>query len=91
MRFFGVCFLLAALATTLGAQSTRLQPFARFMPGTVAQDVVVTPKGGWTYIVGSTTDPNYPVTADAFDRTCGTDSSNLPTRVASVRGLTPLR
>jgi hypothetical protein len=75
VRLFGVCFFLAALAATLGAQSTRPQPFTRFTPGTLAQDIVVTPKGGWTYMVGSTTDPNYPVTPDAFDRTCGTDGN----------------
>jgi len=73
VRLFGVCFLLAVLAATLGAQSIRPQPFGRFIPGTAAQDIAATPKGGWTYIVGSTTDPNYPVTPDAFDRTCGTD------------------
>ena len=73
MRFLTICLALAALAATLGAQSIRPQPFARFIPGTAAQDIVVTPKGGWIYIVGFTIDPNYPVTADAFDRTCGTD------------------
>ena len=69
--------LLSTVAATLfGLQSpVTPQPFVRFIPGTVAQDLAITPKGGWTYIVGSTTDVAYPVTADAFDRTCGTDGA----------------
>lgn len=50
-------------------------PFTTFVAGTVAQDVALTPKSGWTYVVGSTSDPAYPVTPDAFDRTCGTDGT----------------
>lgn len=87
MRIFGVCFLLAVLAATLGAQSNRPQPFARFIPGSAGQDLAVTPKGGWTYIVGSTSNPNYPVTPDAFDRTCGTDGTcnEFPGRFGPTR------
>ena len=50
-------------------------PYTTFVASTVAQDVALTPKAGWAFIVGSTTDPTYPVTADAFDRTCGTDGT----------------
>ena len=70
-----------ALLTTVAAllfglqSAVTPQPFARFIPGTLAQDLAITPKGGWTYIVGSTTDAAYPVTPDAFDRTCGTDGA----------------
>lgn len=55
------------------AQSLTRQAYSTFIPGTVAQDLVVSPKGSWVYIVGTTTSPGYPVTANAFDRTCGTD------------------
>ena len=50
-------------------------PYTTFVASTVAQDVALTPKAGWAFIVGSTTDPAYPVTGDAFDRTCGTDGT----------------
>ena len=40
--------------------------------------IAVTPKGGWVYIVGSTTAPDYPTTPGAFDRTCGTDGACNP-------------
>ena len=35
----------------------------------------MSPKGGWVYFVGATTLPEYPVTPNAFDRTCGTDGT----------------
>lgn len=70
---FAISTLLVGLSVTTLAQSITPQPYTRFIAGTVAQDLAATPKGGWVYIVGSTTDRNYPVTADALDRTCGTD------------------
>ena len=71
--------LCIVLSTALLAQSTITpHPYARFIPGTLFQDIVATPKGGWLYLVGSTTDANYPVTPDAFDRTCGTDGACNP-------------
>ncbi len=54
------------------------QEFTAVVGGTVAQDIAPTPKGGWVYIVGSTTAPDYPTTPDAFDRTCGTDGACNP-------------
>jgi hypothetical protein len=67
------------IASALSAQTAdpalTPHPYTVFVANTVAQDVALTPKGGWTFIVGSTTDPAYPVTADAFDRTCGTDGT----------------
>lgn len=67
--------LLIALSATTLAQSPARHPYTSFVAGTLAQDIVAVPKSGWTIIVGSTTDPNYPVTAGAFDRTCGTDGA----------------
>lgn len=60
------------------AQLFTRQAYSTFIPGTVAQDLVVSPKSGWVYIVGATTLPGYPVTANAFDRTCGTDGACNP-------------
>lgn len=57
------------------AQLFTRQAYSTFIPGTVAQDLVVAPKGGWVYFVGATTLPDYPVTPNAFDRTCGTDGT----------------
>jgi hypothetical protein len=54
------------------------QPYTSVISGTYAQDIAVSPKGRWLFMVGSTTDPNYPVTADAYDRTCGSDGQCNP-------------
>lgn len=59
--------------TITNAQSIVQQRYARVFAGTIAQSLAPSPKGGWTYLVGSTTDANYPTTEGAFDRTCGTD------------------
>jgi hypothetical protein len=73
-------FLAFAAAATGQLASSEFVPreFSAVVRGTVAQDVAATPKAGWVYIVGSTTSPDYPVTADAFDRTCGTDGACNP-------------
>jgi hypothetical protein len=73
-----IAVLCVGLSATVLAQSITPHPYARFIPGTLFQDIVTTPKGGWLYLVGSTTDANYPVTPDAFDRTCGTDGACNP-------------
>ena len=62
------------------AQLFTRQAYSIFIPGTVAQDLAVSPKGGWVYFVGATTLPEYPVTPNAFDRTCGTDGACNPTQ-----------
>lgn len=71
---FGL-IIASALATSPVDPALTPRPFTTFISGTVAQDIAVTPKGGWTYLVGSTADPAYPTTPDAFDRTCGTDGT----------------
>lgn len=74
-----IVVLSIGLSTAVLAQSSVTpHPYTRFVPGTLFQDIVATPKGGWLYLVGSTTDVNYPVTPDAFDRTCGTDGACNP-------------
>jgi hypothetical protein len=79
--------LCAAAATLLigspDVHSQRARPvseqvYASHVSGTYSQDVDVSPKGGWLYLVGSTNDPTYPVTPDAYDRTCGTDGRCNP-------------
>jgi hypothetical protein len=75
---FLIVIAVAVAGSMAGAQSFTRQPYTTFIPGTLAQDLVVSPKGGWVFIVGTTTIPEYPVTANAFDRTCGTDGACNP-------------
>jgi hypothetical protein len=61
-----------------GAPAVTERPYTSSVSGAYAQDIVVSPKGGWLYLVGTTTDPAYPVTPDAYDSTCGTDGRCSP-------------
>jgi hypothetical protein len=79
-RFIAVCVAIAAtyVPDRLAAQAIGVQEYTRVVGGTVAQDVALSPKGGWTYFVGTTTSPDYPVTSNAYDSTCGSDGNCNP-------------
>jgi hypothetical protein len=77
-----VAATLAALPSTMLSQGTVpvvQREYAAAVTGTYAQDLAVSPKGGWLFFVGTTTDPNYPVTPDAYDGACGSDARCNPT------------
>ena len=74
--FLGVASIAAAVWPTFPPTLTPRE-FTTVVNGTVAEDIAVIP-AGWVYMVGTTTDPNYPTTPDAFDRTCGTDGACNP-------------
>jgi hypothetical protein len=74
----GILLAVGIAAAQLTPASFAPREFSAVVAGTVAQAIEATPKAGWVFIVGTTIDPAYPTTTDAFDRTCGTDGACNP-------------